>query len=219
MTPSPTKPSYNPRRILVTPETPDNITTYAHLTVEEHNLEDITINDSSPAHLPFPVREVIQENMPATLQLYHVAHILGYKLEEVAGDGNCMLSSLKQALKHQPNTQHMNLQPPSLRRAIYTYMHTSAGAIICSRHAVTNNELHNILPTAHTNGDYLEYWAILALQHILNINITVYHLHVQRDRRFLLSKLTESSTIRPITVSIIHHNTNHYAGLYPYKPP
>jgi hypothetical protein len=219
MTPPPTRPRYNPRRILITPETPDNIPTYTHLNVEEHNIEDITINDLSPAHLPLPVREVIQEDMPAALQLYHVAHILGYRLEEVAGDGNCMLHSIKQSLKHQPNTQHMNLEPSHLRRAIYSYMHTSTGSALCTRHGVTNNELHDILPTPHTNGDYLEYWAILALQHILNINITVYHLCVQKDRRLHLSKLTESTTIRTITVSIIHHNTNHYAGLYLYKPP
>jgi hypothetical protein len=188
--------------------------------VEEHHLEDIIVRDFSPIRPPpTPVSEVIHEDMPAALQLHHVAHILRYKLEEVAGDGNCMLHSIKQALKHHPNTPDINLDPRRLRRAIHAYMLSPQGELVRERYAVTHNELQDILPTSHSNGDYLQYWAIIALQHILNINITVYHIHVRKDRRLLVTRITENTINRPITVSIIHHNTNHYAGLYPYKPP
>jgi hypothetical protein len=98
-------------------------------------------------------------------------------------------------------------------------MHSPAGKIICSAYAVTANEIQDILPTVNTNGAYLEHWAIIALQTILKINITVYYLSVRNDNKLKVLKTTATNPDYNINISIIHHNLNHFSGLFPHQPP
>jgi OTU-like cysteine protease len=145
--------------------------------------------------------------------------MIQHTLDPVSGDGNCMISSIAKALSRHPAPQTPDLESTRLRRAIYAYMFTPEGTLIRTAHAVSDEDLLNILPTYNSRGDYLEYWAVIALQEILNINIQVYHFAGQRNKTFQLLKHTASTHRRSTTISIIHHNSNHFSGLFPYQPP
>jgi hypothetical protein len=123
-TPSPQKPRYAPRRIIITPETPDPLyAQFNNLHVEEHNIADLTINNTPTVPtMPIQHNEVVQVHIPPQLHIEHVALILGYKLAEVAGDGNCMLHSITKSLSHQYPTHKKNLDPKKLRHAIHAHI-------------------------------------------------------------------------------------------------
>ena len=218
-TPSPAKPSYKPRRIIVSPDSEDLHTHFTHLQVEEHDIADILTNINPPQANPTPRSEVVFHEMPPTLQLHHIAYMIDHTHEEVAGDGNCMLHSIKKSLNHQHMNHQADLDPNSLRHSIHAYMLTSPGIALRTVYGVRDHELQNILPTRRSKGDYLEYWAVLALQAILRINITVYTLTTRSDSRFRLDKHTAVINNTYTTISILHHNRNHYSPLFPFQPP
>jgi hypothetical protein len=98
-------------------------------------------------------------------------------------------------------------------------MLSPAGKTLRDAYAVTANDIQDILPTINTNGAYLEHWAIMALQQILKINITVYHLSVRSDSTHKVLKITAANTNYIQNISILHHNLNHFSGLFPHQPP
>ena len=218
-TPSPDKPKHKPRRIITSPDSTDLHTHFTHLDVEEHDIADIITEITPPQAHPTLRSEVVFYEMPPTLQLNHIANMIDHTIEEVPGDGDCMLHSIKKSLNHQRMNHHLDLAPPSLRHSIYAYMRTPPGIALRTEYGVLAHELHNILPTRRSKGDYLEYWAIRALQAILQINITVYFLTVRPDHRFQLEKHTTIINNTYTTISILHHNRNHYSPLFPYQPP
>jgi hypothetical protein len=195
-------------------------TQFNNLHVEDHNIADITINNTPTSQtMPIQHHRVVQDHIPPQLHIGHVASILGYKIAEVPGDGNCMLHAINKTFSHQYPTHNKNLDPKKLRHDIHAHMHTPAGRTICAAYAVTVNELQNILPTSNTNGAYLEHWAIIALQNILKINITVYHLSVRSDSKLKVLKTTATNHNHMYNISILHHNNNHFSGLFPHQPP
>jgi hypothetical protein len=98
-------------------------------------------------------------------------------------------------------------------------MLSPAGKTLRDAYAVTANEIQDILPTINTNGAHLEHWAIIALQNILKINITVYHLSVRSDSKLKVLKTTATNPNYLQSISILHHNLNHFSGLFPHQPP
>ena len=172
----------------------------------------------TPVNNPRAILPFQASSPPSAIQ--HFTNVLHFTRTRVNGDGDCLLHSIKASLNNLPQIHNpLVLEPTYLRHRIHKFLTSTQGRDIYNRHFLTREMIDSILPTLTNRGSWLEQFAIEALQEILNINITTYFLFQQRDRHYssTMERLNHQNG-RP-TVTILHHDNNHFSSLHPFDPP
>jgi hypothetical protein len=133
------------------------------------------------------------------------------------GGGDCLLHSVIQGLRLHATLHHpLTLQIPQLRRNIHTHMtRTASGKASAERNAATIEDINLILPRpAGTPQEWLEMWAVEALQVILRINIHVHYLRRTGPTYSYNTHWFNSDPSR-LTLHVLHSGNDHFEYLHP----
>jgi hypothetical protein len=214
-----------PTRLSSINHTPNTIplhNTFSQLTVDElEQPNNIHYNYPPPPSTPINTANSLSpyESASPSAAIRHLTNTLHFNWERVAGDGDCLLHSVKASLAHLPTLHNpLLLTSTYLRNRIHQFLISSRGRDICDRHFLTRDLIDSIRPTTTSRGSWLELFAIEALQEILNINITTYFLVRQANQYTVTVEQLSHQPGRP-NVTILHHNNNHFSGLSPFHPP
>jgi hypothetical protein len=130
--------------------------------------------------------------------------------------GDCLINAFLIGLSTHPRTHNpLELLPAQLRRKIVKYISSPQGTTIRSEHHLTPEMITSILP--RDNNEWLELWAIQALQEILRINIQVSQVRTLRPGHFDYVTHTFPHDPTRTTLRLLHSRNGHFDFLSPLR--